>query len=276
MEPQSPSSLFSWNGIELNTVQKISGDSKAGLMLIHGFSEYAGIYDELTDKLAGAGIDTYLLELPGFGLSKGLRACIDSYDDYIDVLAKYCSARLPKNGNKLFLYGHSMGGMLAVNLLSKLDQVFDGLILSAPFFNIYGKNESKIRFTMNVLKFFTGADYLPTAKFPPRGLENPKTWHGYFSDGKRIKTIHLKLLRAMLDSNEEWGKANHIPNLPTLVLMAEKDHVVWNATIRKYFEGIRNENKKFVVFLQSGHELNLDYSKNAYHASIINWLTNNI
>lgn len=124
------------DGVELRAYRwPAVGTSRARLLLVHGVAEHAGRYPHVALRLANAGITTYAFDLRGFGGSGGPRAFVDRWsryhDDVEDQLAELRSAA---DGLPLVLYGHSMGGLIALGyvLADPPRPLPDLLVLSAP------------------------------------------------------------------------------------------------------------------------------------------------
>lgn len=124
------------DGLELRTYRwPAVGAERAHLLLVHGIAEHAGRYPHVGSRLAKAGIATHAFDLRGFGRSDGHRAYLDRWsqfhDDVEDRIAELRSRadRLP-----LVLYGHSMGGLIALGyvLAEPARPMPDLLVLSAP------------------------------------------------------------------------------------------------------------------------------------------------
>ena len=124
------------DGLELHTLRWVAdGDPRAHLLLIHGIAEHAGRHAHVATRFAEAGIETHAFDLRGFGASSGRRAYLDRWsqyhDDVEDQLAaiRAVSGRLP-----VVLYGHSMGGLIALGyvLADPPRPAPDLLVLSAP------------------------------------------------------------------------------------------------------------------------------------------------
>ena len=124
------------DGVELRTLRwPAVGRVRAHLLLIHGIAEHAGRHAHVATRFAQAGIETHAFDLRGFGASSGRRAYLDRWsqyhDDVEDQLAaiRAVSGRLP-----VVLYGHSMGGLIALGyvLADGPRPAPDLLVLSAP------------------------------------------------------------------------------------------------------------------------------------------------
>jgi len=124
------------DGVELRTYEwPAVGAPRAHLLLVHGIAEHAGRYAHVGTQLANAGITAHAYDQRGFGRSGGHRAYVDHWsqlhDDVEDRLAEVRSAAA---GLPVVLYGHSMGGLIALGyaLAEPPRPLPDLLILSAP------------------------------------------------------------------------------------------------------------------------------------------------
>ena len=100
------------------------------VFLCHGFGEHLGWYDGLATQLAKLGLLVFGHDHQGHGRSEGRRAYIDTVDEFVsDVLRHSVEMKVELQGLPMFLYGHSMGGMIAVASVMKNPSFFSGLIL---------------------------------------------------------------------------------------------------------------------------------------------------
>jgi len=118
-------------------------DAKAGIVISHGFSEFAAKYGEWIYLFLRAGYSVYFLEHRGHGASA--RAVEDkekihvvSFEEYVqDIYTFMTKIVIPANGkNPCFLYAHSMGGAIGALAIEEFPALFDGAVLSAPMFSI--------------------------------------------------------------------------------------------------------------------------------------------
>lgn len=80
-------------------------------LVVHGFAEHAGRYRPFAERLAAAGLETTLLDLPGHGRSPGVRGRIDDAEALADRLVARL-ADLGRDGTPVAAIGHSFGGAL--------------------------------------------------------------------------------------------------------------------------------------------------------------------
>ena len=124
------------DGTELRAYEwPAEGRPRAHLLLVHGIAEHAGRYRHVATQLAGAGITTHAFDQRGFGKSGGHRAYVDRWSQYHDdVEDRLADVRSAAAGLPVVLYGHSMGGLIALGyaLADPQRPLPDLLVLSAP------------------------------------------------------------------------------------------------------------------------------------------------
>ncbi|HJW50291.1 MAG TPA: lysophospholipase [Candidatus Limnocylindria bacterium] len=124
------------DGLELRTLRwPAAATPRAHLLLIHGIAEHAGRHAHVASRFATAGIETHASDLRGFGGSAGRRAYVDRWSEYHDDLEDQLRAmRAAAGEGPVVLYGHSMGGLIALGyvLADPPRPAPDLLVLSAP------------------------------------------------------------------------------------------------------------------------------------------------
>lgn len=124
------------DGVPLRTYRwPAQGRARAHLLLVHGIAEHAGRYPHVAASFAAAGIVTHAYDQRGFGRSGGPRAYVDRWARYHDdVEDRLAAVRAAAQGAPVVLYGHSMGGLIALGyaLADPPRPLPDLLLLSAP------------------------------------------------------------------------------------------------------------------------------------------------
>jgi len=127
---------FSWTNPNGNTVYAAEWavpSARAVVGLLHGVGEHCRRYDHLAAWLNNHGIAVVGYDRQGFGRSEGKRghsASLGELLDEVSHLTVECERRYPDT--PVFLYGHSMGGMLLLRYLIKRHPRISGAIVSAP------------------------------------------------------------------------------------------------------------------------------------------------
>lgn len=105
-----------------------SGGEGEPLLLIHGLSSYTGFWERQIPAFASQGYRVISLDLPGYGASSRPDAPCDP-PWYASVVADFMDAlELPATT----VFGHSMGGQIALTLALTQPERVRRLVLSAP------------------------------------------------------------------------------------------------------------------------------------------------
>jgi alpha-beta hydrolase superfamily lysophospholipase len=103
------------------------------MLIVHGLAEHCGRYEHVGTQLAEAGIDTHAFDLRGFGASGGARASIDRWSQlHDDVEERIVGIRSIAPSRPLALFGHSLGGLIALGYVLDGRARPDLLVVSAP------------------------------------------------------------------------------------------------------------------------------------------------
>ena len=110
---------------------------KAQLFIVHGYAEHGYRYDHVAKALNEAQIEVFSYDQLGHGRSGGLQAYVPSFEGLVDdvntIIHEYKDDKVPS-----FLFGHSMGGLVAVKycLERNESEYLSGLITSGAALKI--------------------------------------------------------------------------------------------------------------------------------------------
>jgi lysophospholipase len=143
-------------------------------MMIHGYAEHYGRYTEVALAWARQGFGIVRLDLRGHGHSGGPRGHVDQFSDYLGDVGAVLQAVRERQAlaEPLFLFGHSLGGLIACHFALRKPTPFRGLLLSSPFLGLL------MPLPMPVVRFTTGriARVAPRLRFPS-GLQGSNLTH---------------------------------------------------------------------------------------------------
>ncbi|MFQ5580729.1 MAG: alpha/beta hydrolase [Nitrospiria bacterium] len=125
--------------VSLSFQSVLPENPKALLVIVHGISEHKGRYLRLQNDLAAAGLGSFAYDQRGFGHSGGKRGHVERYRDYLDdIKSVIASVRKTHPSTKVFLLGHSLGGLISATFCVDFPHEVDGLVLSAPALDVAG------------------------------------------------------------------------------------------------------------------------------------------
>lgn len=106
---------------------------RGAVWIVHGLGEHGGRYARFAETMTDRGFSCLAGDLRGHGTSGGRRGHVDRFDDYLhdqSLLEQFLPAGVPH-----ILFGHSMGGLVALRLVQAGVSVA-GLVLSAPLLGL--------------------------------------------------------------------------------------------------------------------------------------------
>ena len=131
--------VYTRNGIALHYEYTVKEDAIGAVVISHGFTESAEKFREIAYWMMQMGYSVYAIDHRGHGLSHRnvedtWLTDVEHFSDYVNDL--HCFMRkivLPTTpGLPHYLYGHSMGGAIAVLYAQAHPQIFDKVILTSP------------------------------------------------------------------------------------------------------------------------------------------------
>ncbi|MCI0519790.1 MAG: lysophospholipase [Chloroflexi bacterium] len=103
------------------------------ICLVHGLGEHAGRYAHMAAYFTARGFSVHGFDLRGHGKSGGKRGHAASYQAiYGDIDHLVADARERYPGLSCFLYGHSLGGNLAINYTLARRPALNGVVVTGP------------------------------------------------------------------------------------------------------------------------------------------------
>ncbi len=252
---------------------KPESEIKGAISLVHGLGEHTGRYQYVAEKLTGAGYALVGFDLRGHGKSEGKRGHAPSFNIFMDDIDK--NIQITKEhfpGVPVFLYGHSLGGILVIyySLTRKSD--LKGIIVTSP-------------------GLATGTP-LPAAKLllakimnrlmPSLTLENgldldnlshdPAVKEKYVNDPLVHPMISARLGMEMFAAgNYALAHASEL-NYPMLLLQGAADHLVNPKVTADFAQKANPHMLTYHEFPGLFHELHNEPQKDEILKVIIDWL----
>jgi alpha-beta hydrolase superfamily lysophospholipase len=103
------------------------------VLVLHGLGDHSGRFEHVGDRLAADGFDVHAFDLRGSGGSGGRRGHVDRWTQMHDDLEERLAVvRQAAAGRPVVLYGHSLGGLVALGYLLGDRAKPDLVVLTAP------------------------------------------------------------------------------------------------------------------------------------------------
>ena len=105
--------------------------------LVHGFGEHSSRYDNWAKRFTNEQFAVVSCDLRGHGKSQGKQGHIPSFEQLlkdIDCLVDFSEKELPKLPT--FIYGHSMGGNIVLNYITRRNKDIKAAIVTSPWLKL--------------------------------------------------------------------------------------------------------------------------------------------
>lgn len=196
------------NNLKIRYFVKGEGEN---LVLLHGWGGSSKSLSTLQDLLSGKGYKVYSIDLPGFGQSD--RPPKDwSLNEYYSFINN--SIKRIVDG-KLYLFGHSFGGAVSINIAYMKEENLKGLILcNSSGVRVKSRKLEVLGFVSNLVK--------PLFKLP--GLKTVRRWIYYYILNSRdyINSENKKELLKNVLEDDLSGILEDI-KVSTLLLWGDRD-----------------------------------------------------
>ena len=131
--------FFSADGKKLHCEAYTKLLSRGSIIILHGFTESAEKFREVTYYFRKAGYSVFAPDLRGHGKShhdsdNPLRVDIDSFDTYADDLNTLIETivKPSSQGKNIYIYSHSLGSTVALLYMMKYPSAVTKAVLSSP------------------------------------------------------------------------------------------------------------------------------------------------
>ncbi len=267
---------FSWqnpSGIRIFAQHwQPEGKVRGTVALIHGLGEHTGRYQNVAEALNASGYALAGFDLPGHGRSEGTRghASYNRILTEIDCLLTEIDHRYP--GLPHFLYGHSMGGALALYYTLKRKPTLQGVIATSPGL-VPGT-------PVPAVKIFL-AKYI--ARFAPtftmnNGLDlgnlarDPAVINAYKADPLVHGKISARLGYDLLTSGR-WMQAHaaEFP-VPLLLVQGSADRLVSPEAVAAFAQSAPTEKTTYKIWDGFYHETHNEPEKQQVLDYMIDWI----
>ena len=252
-------------------------EPEAVLLIIHGLGEHCGRYMNVVNHFVPKGYAVYGFDHPGHGKSQGTRVYINSFNDFIDNLKIFFDkVRQELSDKKIFLVGHSMGGLIATDYLIKFQEELDGAVISAPAVKVPDNLSSIALFAAKILSNI----------LPKTGIQQLDV-HGISSDPKVVKAyiddplvcnkkITARLAAELLNAMEIVSDNAEKITLPLIILQGTADTLVDPEGARMLYENVDSEDKTLNIYDGFFHEVFNEPDNSKVLRDVETWLEDHV
>ncbi len=248
-------------------------EARAALAIVHGHGEHSGRYMNIVDSLIPHGYAVYGFDHRGHGRSRGQRGHVDSWAQYrgdVGAFLRLIEGREPHR--PVFLMGHSMGALVALDYLLHDSRGIRGAIISGapiepagvakPALVLMSRLLSRVcpRFPLRLALEISA---LSRDAGVVRAYREDPLVHGRFT--ARWGTEALAAIARVKARAAELS-------VPLLLVHGEADRLNLPGGIRDFFERVPGTDKTLRIYPEMYHELHNDIGYDRIVSDLERWI----
>ena len=250
---------------------------RAMVIVCHGFGEHSGSFKDLAAHLVSEGYGCLVFTQRGHGAlhpkKLGVIPGYGSFLDDIESAAAEVKSRLP--GCPIILYGHSMGGNIAINyIIERGASDFVCAVLESPWLGLYKEVHPAKAGILRAL-----GRIIPDVRLPEKETKlafsditsDESKQKEFQSDALYHNKMSIRLIRDIVDrclyATENAPKFT----IPTFLAIAKNDRIVCNKAALDFY-GLCKNNIKLKEY-DSQHGIRNDVRREDFFADVTTFLS---
>jgi alpha-beta hydrolase superfamily lysophospholipase len=234
------------------------GEPEGVLVFIHGLAEHSGRYLNPVHHFVARGWSCFGFDYRGHGKSPGPRVHVASFDEFVDDVSEARRlARIRHPDSKLYLVGHSQGGLLALLSGLRNSQNLAGVIVSSPFLGIHSDSRPTaiVSAGARVLAKLAPKVMVDTKLDVDALCRDPGVVEAYRSDPMVSHAVSVGWANALTEAQTAAVDEARSLEVPTLVMQAGADRLVDPEATRRWVAAAPGDRVEFVEWDGYYHEL---------------------
>lgn len=252
------------------------------LIITHGLVEHHGRHQLLPEFLKSHFKHQLVItwiDLLGHGMSGGPRAHVKNFRHFgqdLNELVKQTQNTLSEYKAKTFLLGHSMGGLVTLDMLLQ-DGIQNlnvhGVILSNPCIRVKQEVPKLYQKTMESMGSYVSKLRLPSIYTGEDLTSDAKLAQDFDADPLIPKFTTVSLLLEILKTSKNIRSLSYFLNIPTLFLIGGQDEITCPETTILFAGGISPDIATILHYPQLRHELFNETDRKKVFHDVSVWLS---
>lgn len=259
------------NGITILLRNWLIDNPRATILLVHGYGEHSGRYEETASRLNEAGYSVYSYDRRGEGQSDGLNGHIQSVGNHVSDLIEV-KKRVEVHG-KFFLMAHSLGGLVSLTyLLDHKPSDIDGVVLSSPFIKLDDGTAPILQKLARIIAAIFPK--LPTIALDVNMISrDPEEVKKYVNDplvfhGKTNAKTGYEMIKSIKHVQSKFSEFD----LPFIILHGSEDKLADPQGSKWLYERSMSKDRKLTILDGLYHETMREPEKEQFFEGVISWL----
>jgi alpha-beta hydrolase superfamily lysophospholipase len=246
-------SLQAADGTSLFYRQWLHPQARGAVVLVHGLGEHGGRYLELALLFHSLGLSVRIHDHRGHGRSGGPRGVLRQSDDYLTDLKLVFDDFAARTEAVPWLFGHSLGGLVAARFVSGAYATVSGLMLSSPALAI--RLSAGQRCLLALTTMLAPGLAVPSSLPVTRISHDAGVVQASRDDRLSHSRVSARVVNFMLHAIAHVQQAATSWRLPLLLQVAGDDALVDPQGSQDFFAKVGNADKTLHYYREAYHEI---------------------
>lgn len=265
------------DGVELFYRAWGAAERAPTLVLLHGLGAHTGWFIDMGNALAERGLAVYAMDHRGFGRSGGARGHVRDGSVYPrDIAAFLRAAREWRPSSPMFILGHSMGGIFALNVAAddsaRAQPTLTGIILMNPWIDDQSKVSPAVVARLIGLGLAGSARPFDLAGGVQTMTTNPEAISMLDNDPHWVRAESASFLYQVTRMRLNAIKRAQQVRLPALVIQCDGDKAVIAAASRRMHDALASVDKTWKTYANFAHDVEFEPERASLDDDIAQWI----
>lgn len=253
-------------------------EPKRVLILVHGFAEHLGRYDEMAMYFARRGFAVHGYDQLGHGRTPGPRGHADRFDRLLEDLSRFIDLVALDHPNlPITLLGHSMGGLVVAATAALHHPPVDRIVLSGALLRLGGGGlrQSASLMAARLLSAVTPRFGIATGLDAAGISRDPEVVRRYREDPFVKDRMSVRFAAGLNQMVERVAASAGSVERPMLILHGAEDWIASPLGSQQFFAGLNPqvaEASDLRVYPELRHEIFQEPEREEVWRDILDWL----
>ncbi|HEX9038774.1 MAG TPA: alpha/beta fold hydrolase [Ktedonobacterales bacterium] len=275
-EGYSEATFTASNGDNLFYRRWLSDAAAPTLVLLHGLGAHSGWFIDMGEELHTHGLTVCAIDHRGFGRSGGPRGHVRDGSLYPrDITAFLTFLRGERPASPLYILGHSMGALFALNVAAegaaRAQPLVTGLIIVNPWIDDQ-KRVSPLTVSRLLASGLAGSSKPFTTGDTATMTTNPEALAMLEGDTFWVRAESAAFLYQVTRMRlAAIGRAKQV-RAPALVIQCEADKAVKPAASRQMYDALGSADKTWMTYAGFAHDFEFEPERARLDADVAQWI----
>ena len=244
--------------------------TRATVCLVHGLGEHSERYEHVAAAFTGVGLALHAIDLRGHGRSEGPRGHTPGITQWHDDIELLLSQTSPEKAR--ILYGHSMGGGLALSFGLHRPEKLNGVLVTGPSLRVSADVPPVKAFMAKVMAGIWPTFAQPSGLIAADLSHDPLVVQAYIDDPLVHDRVSSRLFVDMLAAGEEVMERAADFHLPVFLMHAEIDRLCDRTATEEFYATVGSLDKTLHIWPALFHEVHNEPEKGQVIQEMVEWV----